>query len=250
MMRLSRNGLGPPSELVLGLQARYGIRSFVETGTFRGDTAAWAAEHFPSMFTIEASAEFYPQARQRLTASPNVEALLGDSRRMLPSVGPSLQSSVLFWLDAHWSGGATFGVADECPLLEELEIISGLARDWREDLFVLIDDARLFVSPPPLPHRAEQWPELKTVLDACAGCFNDPYIVVIDDVIVCVPRRARAYVQDYCQRVNTELWKQETTAHRGALLPRVAARVRTEIGRLVRVAEREARKYSRGPGER
>ena len=47
--------MGPPEDLILALQARLRLGDFVETGTYRGDTAAWAAEHFARVTTIELS---------------------------------------------------------------------------------------------------------------------------------------------------------------------------------------------------
>lgn len=224
--------MGVPQELVLGLRDQFGVRNFVETGTFHGGTTKWAAGHFAKVFTVEASNERYRSTREMLAALPNVEALFGDSRLLLPPLGPRLQGSSLFWLDAHWCGSDTFGSEEECPLLEEIAAVESLANGRPDDLFVLIDDARLFLSPPPQPHKAEQWPDLKTVLDACARLPGSPYIVVIDDVIVCVPERARGYLQRYCQRVNTEAWQRFQAAQDRSLAQRVAGRARRELGRL------------------
>jgi hypothetical protein len=40
---------GPPEELVLRFKRASSIDMFIETGTFKGDTASWAAAHFPSV---------------------------------------------------------------------------------------------------------------------------------------------------------------------------------------------------------
>jgi hypothetical protein len=242
--------MGPPHDLVLGLRDEFGIRNFVETGTFHGGTAKWAAEHFPHVFTIEASSERYQHIRDVLAPLPNVEPMFGDSRLMLPSLASRLPGNSLFWLDAHWCGSDTFGSDAECPLLEEVATVAKLAVDRPDELFVLIDDARLFLSPPPRPHKPEQWPDLRTVLDACAGLSADPYIVVIDDVIVCTPAHARAYVQDYCQRVNTESWQQSLKAQRRSLVRRAAGQARMRLGKLIDLAEGEVRKRYRGVGTR
>jgi hypothetical protein len=239
--------MGPPHDLVLGLRDELGIQCFVETGTFHGGTTKWAAQHFPHVFTIEASSERYNATRETLAALPNVEALFGDSPAVLPTLKSRLPGRTLFWLDAHWCGSDTFGSDDECPLLEEIAAVASLAAGRPDDeLIVLIDDARLFLSPPPQPHKAEQWPELRTVLDACAGLSADPYMVVVDDVIVCVPGRARAYVQAYCQRVNTDAWREGLKAKRASLARRAAGQARKRLGQLRQLAEGELRK--RYPG--
>jgi len=67
----------------------------------------------------------------------------------------------LFWLDAHWSGGDTYGENDECPLMDELKIIF----QYRKNYVILIDDARLFMAPPPKPHKIENWPSIKEIVN-------------------------------------------------------------------------------------
>ena len=45
---------GIPEELTLYLKGKYSINTFVETGTYLGHTAQWAAQHFET-HTIEMS---------------------------------------------------------------------------------------------------------------------------------------------------------------------------------------------------
>jgi len=53
---------GPPWELILFLRDRYGVDTFVETGTLYGDTAYKASLYFPHVITIEASEILYRKA--------------------------------------------------------------------------------------------------------------------------------------------------------------------------------------------
>lgn len=139
-----------------------GVRIFVETGTFQGDTAAWASEHFEQVFTIENEKTLYENARRRILAScSNVTCLLGNSRDRLQEIAAQLQGEpTLFWLDAHWSNIGTYGEDDECPLLDEIRAIN---QANVEDCAIIIDDARLFMAPPPAPHDPDQWPSLENV---------------------------------------------------------------------------------------
>ncbi|MDR1514735.1 MAG: hypothetical protein LBS45_03495 [Synergistaceae bacterium] len=66
---------------------------------------------------------------------------------VLKDVLDGKNSPMLFWLDAHWSGGDTAGENIQCPLLEELKIIL----DSNSSHFILIDDARLILASPLLP---------------------------------------------------------------------------------------------------
>ncbi|HTY94091.1 MAG TPA: hypothetical protein VMC02_09395, partial [Steroidobacteraceae bacterium] len=100
---------GPPEDLVLRLKEILGLQEFIETGTFRGDTAAWAARHFARVTTIEWAESYHAAAQQRFRATPGVRALRGHSVEVLEAIVPELKAAALFWLDAHWSGGDTAG---------------------------------------------------------------------------------------------------------------------------------------------
>jgi hypothetical protein len=193
---------GPPEDLILKLARQEPLAAFVETGTCQGGTAAWAAQHFPRVHTIEFSRELFEQTRQRHAGLANVEFIFGDSRKELPRLVAQAAGLTLFWLDAHWSGSVTYGDGDECPLMEELEI---LARAGREAL-IFIDDARCFLAPPAHPHRASFWPAIDEV---CAALHRLPvgYVVVFEDVIIAVPARFKELIQRHCQDKATEAWR-------------------------------------------
>ena len=199
---------GPPCELIDKLRARFEIPVFVETGTYKGDTAAWAASRFERVLTVERSEELHREATRRLTTFPNVKALLGDSRVALQKIIAEADQPAVFWLDAHWCGGqASAGANDQCPLLDEISII----RESREPKYILIDDARLFLSPPSPPHRVADWPSLSEVLGALQ--YDEAArTVVLEDVIVSVPAAAWDIVADYSHAVNLRQWIEHTTA--------------------------------------
>jgi hypothetical protein len=177
--------MGPPAELAALLQTGLGLTCFFETGTYLGDTTAWAAERFTLVVTVDRALEYSGRAKARFAHLPHVHALFGDSRHHLRHLTPSLPPT-LFWLDAHWSGGITAGETDECPLLEEIALV---ARDLDRHC-VMIDDARMFLAPPEPPHKPDHWPTLCQTTDALR-VHHQPYIVVRDDVIIAVPARAR-----------------------------------------------------------
>jgi hypothetical protein len=116
----------------------YGLRTLVETGTWRGDTIAAVADRFERCITIELSTELWREACARFRASPNVTCLHGDSGVVLPQVLAELRAPALFWLDAHASGGPTVD-SGKGPILDELRAI--LSHGERGHV-VLIDDAR------------------------------------------------------------------------------------------------------------
>jgi len=186
--------MGPPEALVLALQAQLGLSEFVETGTYRGNTAAWAGRHFAHVATIELSPAFHAAALERFRLQPNVRALCGGSADVLREIVPALTAPALFWLDAHWSGVDTAGREAECPVLEEIALINASPAAH----VVLVDDARLFCAPPPRPHRAAQWPDLAGVTNAL-GAGGRRHVVLTEDVFVAVPADAREFLTGWLQ---------------------------------------------------
>lgn len=195
--------MGPPNDLILMLKECSEVNSFIETGTHLGNTAYWSSQKFGQVITLEYSTEMYQQATQKYGNVENIKFLQGDSRVLLQEIVSSLKQPSMFWLDAHWSGGQTYGEEDECPLLEELEIINASPYDH----IILIDDARLFLSPPPAPHRIEHWSDISAVID-CLNLVKNRYTVIIEDVIISVPNKFKPVLAQYCQDLNTKLWKE------------------------------------------
>jgi len=169
---------GIPEKVTLKLRDVSGARTFVETGTFRGDTALWASGHFDSVFTIEHDRERYLNASLYLMNIPNIHLFPGDSRFILPIVlGHMGAAKAIFWLDAHWT---LEGVSDsECPLLAELQAIT--TRPPGD--IILIDDANYFLETPPLPEIPGYWPKLPQILEL----LKPRAVCMIDDVIVATP---------------------------------------------------------------
>lgn len=197
---------GIPRPLATLLKSKLGLANFVETGTFKGDTAAWAAREFVRVWTVEADPALAQAAQTRFARQPNVTVLAGDSVSTLAALVPTLPGPALFWLDAHWCGTdqtETAGALDQCPLLRELAVI---AQSPHEHV-ILVDDARYFLAPPPSPNRPEQWPDAAATVAALLGGREDRYVGVVDDVFFRVPMALKGEMQAHIDRV---------TAHREA----------------------------------
>lgn len=193
---------GAPREEIEFLKQQHSPRFFVETGTFQGNTSEWAASRFERVITIEGSPSHHQSASQRLSHLPNIDWLCGDSRTILPQVLDRIgEERSLFWLDAHWMPGC-FGQAAECPIIEELNLIN----QSRGEHVILVDDARLFLAPPPFPHKAKDWPAIGAVLDCLNSSPAGPrYTVIHGDVIYSVPANiAEAAMEFFQQKVTTE----------------------------------------------
>ncbi len=174
---------GVPRELVVWLRDTFRVNVFVETGTNRAETADWASGNFERVFTIEAYGPLYQRAIEDFGDRKNIQFLQGDSRTHIRSLLTFLTEPAIFWLDAHWCGEHTFGKSDECPVVEELELLNSS----KVAHIVLIDDARLFLAPPPPPHESSHWPDITTICKLLSMHNTNRYVVVHDDVIIGVP---------------------------------------------------------------
>jgi len=106
---------------------RYGIKTFFETGSFRGDTLSWMARHEKTKnYSVENWFPYWFVSELRLHGRANI--YLGDSRDRLWQALPWLEQPIMFWLDAHWRGNN--------PLAEEVNLIR---RSGKRSI-ILIDD--------------------------------------------------------------------------------------------------------------
>ena len=59
-----------PQEIVLSFIQGGKIVNFIETGTFRGGTTFWAAQHFENVYTIEINEEYFKSLINISAVSP------------------------------------------------------------------------------------------------------------------------------------------------------------------------------------
>ena len=190
------------TRLVAALQSKIPLRVFVETGTFQGDTVAALTSCFDKVFSIEASPMLWTEAAKRFAADPRVQLLQGNSPEKLRELHSELQGlGTLYWLDAHWCVAAdTSREPSQCPLLEELQAIGKL----NNASVVLIDDARLFLAPPPAPHEISQWPGFHQIVSRLLSMSSTHTLMVVNDVIAFFPEQAGAAVRSYARSYGTD----------------------------------------------
>lgn len=188
---------GIPKKLVLLLKEHFSIELFVETGTFKGKTSIWAAGIFKTVYTIENSRELYDSTSAILRKYQNIHPLFGNSARQLEDIVTEIKQPAMFWLDAHWCGGNTYGNDDPCPLLDEIRIIKQSGHNH----IILIDDARFFLKPPPTPQNSELWPGLKEILDLL-NKDESYFTFVSEDVMVTLPVAGKKYLQPYFDEIH------------------------------------------------
>lgn len=184
---------GIPTEHVKWLIKELSLKIFIEGGTYSGGTAKEMALYFKHVYTIEKSEKMYILSQNNLKKCKNVTLLKGDTREYLNELMDN-NDNILLWLDAHWSGGETYGEDDECPLMEELKIIFR----FNKNFVILIDDARLFLSPPPLPHKAHKWPIYDNIIRVLPQNWRT---MVYEDVIYVYPNKISDEFNFYMQTV-------------------------------------------------
>ena len=182
------------SGLVRELTAHLPLKVFVETGTYEGASVNEMLPFFGEVHTIELSVPLYAGAVEKFEENPAVSVYHGRSENVLADIVPKLRRrAVLYWLDAHWCDEASAGEDRQCPLLEELEAIGSIS----DRSVVLIDDARLFMAPPPKPAVTEGWPQFSEVLERLSALNPNHELLVIDDVLVFFPPAVREPLREY-----------------------------------------------------
>lgn len=135
------------------LQEVHPIDTFIESGTYLGETSIKASRCFKQVHTAELNAMFYTNAVSSLKNYANIHVYHGASPVILKNILPNLnENKILFWLDGHFMSNMPEIVNGEgpvsinhnyTPILEELAEIKN---NHLENCLVLIDDIRLFGS--------------------------------------------------------------------------------------------------------
>jgi len=208
-MGLVDNGI--PKQLALMARGQFEVRNFVETGTFEGDTSAWAAEHFDRVLTVELDRQRFTTAETRFQGNPKVQCFQGSSAAVLAQIVPLLnRQPALFFLDAHWMADSSTA-EDECPVAAEIEAInaSGI------EAFIIVDDARFYLAPPHKPLNPDAWPPLDRLIPLLSH-QGRRYVVIVEDVIVGWPQLARASLIEY-SRVRPRAWTTPPHVYAGGI---------------------------------
>ena len=182
---------GVPSDLVLQLMHKYNIDSFIETGTYMGQTAIWASSHFKRVVTFEAAEVIYNTFIEKNQTIPiNLHAYLGDSATLIRE---QIKGNSIYYLDAHYSVSTSF---NSYPLLEEIRQINKTSFDD----FIIIDDVRFVLS----KWNGERYCTLSEILKELD--YKDRYTVVIDDMMISIPSYAQEILDEYTNQRSTIYW--------------------------------------------
>jgi len=173
-----------PAEIKRGLikeiQEREKFKTFIETGTYLGDTLEFLKDSFHELISIELSDEYYAKAIERFKTSPRIKIVHGNSGERLPEILKTIKEPCIFWLDGHYSSGNTARGEKDTPIYKE---ISAILKSNIKNHIILIDDARLFFGKNDYP-----WlPKLKRYIDRLSqNCYH---MSIIKDIIVLTPKK-------------------------------------------------------------
>ena len=127
---------------------KYGLRVFVETGTYYGEMVDAMKNTFDHIYSIELGDALYENARKRFAGLNHIEIIHGDSGVELADILNKIDSPALFWLDGHYSEGVTVKGKVDTPIREELVCILNAPDKGH---VIIIDDARCFGTDPAYP---------------------------------------------------------------------------------------------------
>ena len=125
--------------------------TWIETGTYYGDTTKFLSEFAKKIFTIEADTRLFNIAKKKFDKSETIKVIHGESEKIVKKIltEENLTKNICFYLDAHLCqdhliNKKTYGKEnDGTPILNELNIIESQLENF-ENINVLIDDIRLF----------------------------------------------------------------------------------------------------------
>ena len=182
-------------QLVELLKQLLPLEVFVETGTFEGEAVQRVRPYFEEIHSVESSEKYFASASERFRKDQAIHLYLDDSSRFLRQLFPQMRNRpVLYWLDAHWcEADASAGKSAQCPLLQELEAMDIL----NSQSAILIDDARLFLCPPPLPHEVRQWPDFDSLIKRLHSLSSHHLLMVLNDTILYFPVALRDALKSF-----------------------------------------------------
>lgn len=154
----------------------FSLQTFVETGTYLGDTIYKLRNTFDKLYSIELDPTLATNAKKRVSEFPNITIFEGDSETKLAPIVNRLSAPSLFWLDAHYSGHITAKGRIETPIETELSIVA--ASPYAH--VIVIDDARCFDG-------THDYPKIDKLRSITKTLFPSYNFNIADDMIILSP---------------------------------------------------------------
>jgi hypothetical protein len=125
---------------------------YIETGLFKGESLNKAINcDFKKLYSIDINPEFINDGLKNFRNyidENKVEILLGNSIDVLKKLLPTINEKITFYLDAHdltYKGinGNLYDKKYECPILEEIDVISN---HHIKEHIIIIDDIKMMIN--------------------------------------------------------------------------------------------------------
>lgn len=158
--------------------------TWVETGTYLGETTEVLSRNAKHVHTIEPEPNLCQAAKLKFTNKSNVTVHEGTSEDIFPELLPSISGDVSFWLDGHFSAGNTFQGENDTPILQELTEINKNLHRW-DRVVVMVDDMRCFN--PNLPSYSS-YPEKSVLVDWANS--NNLFWTIEHDIFIAINEAA------------------------------------------------------------
>jgi hypothetical protein len=159
---------------VLKYADEFSADCLVETGTYLGQMVNQTRSRFNKIISIELDDKLFEMAKEKFSPYNNISIIHGESDKILPSILSNIDEPIIYWLDAHYSGGITAKAELETPIMSEISTI--LKHPYVEKSAILIDDARLFTG-------ANDYPSLNTLEEIIHQINPNLKMFVENDII-------------------------------------------------------------------
>jgi len=153
--------------------SRYKIKSFIESGTYMGDTVEDCKRIFKKIASIELDPSLYQGAKKRFENDNHITIYKGDSGEIIGLIMKEVSEPCLFWLDGHYSEGITAKGNLNTPILDEL---THILHHRIKTHVILIDDARCF-------NGLDDYPSIDTLREIVKKVDNNLRFEIADDII-------------------------------------------------------------------
>lgn len=189
------------------LREAFKLDRLVETGTGKGASLDWAARcGFSALYSVELSAPLYLHSTKRFANNSAIHLEQGESLPFLQRMikAPASPLATLYFLDAHFLGGADFDLTSYAesarnhgsfPLLDELDVILG--SDLSSSVMIM-DDIRMYFDGafqngecPGFARRWEDRSALRQRMEQLAATHNSHLLREDEGYLVVVPKSVK-----------------------------------------------------------
>jgi len=183
--RLSPLGYSFKRMLLRDTAKQFQCRTFVETGTYFGETSRYLARFVEQVLTCEPDPKLYEYNVRHNRGAKNISIWNKGSEDCFAEMLRNIEGRPLFWLDGHYSGEGTALTSNYTPILHELQLIG----QRKLGGVIAIDDVRLFESwQNVLGGTFEKgYPDIDTVVGLLKKTLPENQLSIVGDCLLSSP---------------------------------------------------------------